>query len=148
MKHILGKVSTFVGALVLASAACAAETPLTLEGVKIVTAEEAKAMQDRGVPLIDTRVASEYAEKTIKGAKSVPYREKSEKAVSFDRKQDNFDVAKLPADKAAPVVFFCNAGECWKSYKSATVARDAGYKQVYWLRGGMPEWSAKGLPTQ
>ena len=28
------------------------------------------------------------------------------------------------------------------------LARDAGYKQVYWLRGGLPEWIAKGLPTQ
>ena len=26
--------------------------------------------------------------------------------------------------------------------------QDAGYTQVHWLRGGMPEWTAKGLPTQ
>jgi rhodanese-related sulfurtransferase len=78
----------------------------------------------------------------------VPYKEKSAKAVDFDRKQDQFELAKLPADKNAPLVFFCNAGECWKSYKASVVARDAGYKQVYWLRGGIPEWTAKGLPTQ
>lgn len=128
--------------------ALAGETPARLDGVKVVTAEEAKKMLDKGVPLIDARVAAEYAEKTIKGAKSVPYREKSAKAVDFDRKQDQFDLAKLPADKNAPLVFFCNAGECWKSYKASVLARDAGYKQVHWLRGGMPEWTAKGLPTQ
>jgi rhodanese-related sulfurtransferase len=126
----------------------AAETPTKLDGVKVVTAAEAKPMLDKGVPFVDARVAAEYAEKTIKGAKSVPYREKSAKAVDFDRTQDQFDLAKLPSDKAAPVVFFCNAGECWKSYKAAVLARDAGYKQVYWLRGGIPEWTAKGLPTQ
>ena len=135
-------------ALGTVSIAGAAETPPSLQGVKVITAQEGKPMLDKGVPFIDARVAAEYAEKTIKGAKSIPYREKSAKAVDFDRTQDQFDLAKLPADKAAPVVFFCNAGECWKSYKAAVLARDAGYKQVYWLRGGMPEWTSKGLPTQ
>jgi rhodanese-related sulfurtransferase len=105
-------------------------------------------MLDRGVPVIDTRVAAEYADKTIKGAKSVPYREKSAKDVGFDRGVDQFDLGKLPADKNAPVVFFCNAGECWKSYKASVLARDAGHKQIYWMRGGLPEWVSKGLPTQ
>jgi len=129
-------------------AALAADTPDTLAGVKIVSAEEALKMAGRGVPLIDTRVATEYADKTIKGAKSVPYREKSAKEVRFDRSKDEFDLARLPSDKNAPLVFFCNSGECWKSYKASVVARDAGYKQIHWLRGGMPEWVAKGLPTQ
>lgn len=141
--------TALAGMLVFAaSIASAAETPVRLDGVKIVTAPEAKAMLDRGVPFIDARVATEYAEKTIKGAKNVPYREKSAKAVDFDRAQDQFDLARLPGDKNAPIVFFCNAGECWKSYKASVLARDAGYKQVHWLRGGMPEWTAKGLPTQ
>lgn len=128
--------------------ALAADTPATLAGVKIVSAEAALKMAGQGVPLIDTRVATEYADKTIKGAKSVPYREKSAKEVKFDRSKDEFDLSKLPSDKNAPLVFFCNSGECWKSYKASVVARDAGYKQVHWLRGGMPEWVSKGLPTQ
>jgi rhodanese-related sulfurtransferase len=144
-------VTGMAGALVVGLAslgASAAETPATIDGVKVVTAEQAKAMLDKGVPFIDARVASEYAEKTIKGAKSVTYHEKSAKAVDFDRNLDQFDVSKLPADKNAPFVVFCNSGECWKSYKAAVVSRDAGYKQIQWLRGGMPEWVAKGLPTQ
>lgn len=151
-RGVRGVAAAMVSALVLGlgvvSGASAAETPTKLDGVKVVTAAEAKQMLDRGVPLIDTRVATEYAEKTIKGAKSIPYREKSAKDVKFDRTQDKFDLSKLPSDKNAPVVFFCNAGECWKSYKASVLALDAGYKQVHWLRGGMPEWTAKGLPTQ
>ena len=143
-----GLVSALVLGLGVVSGARAAETPTKLDGVKVVTAAEAKQMLDRGVMLVDTRVATEYAEKTIKGAKSIPYREKSAKDVKFDRTQDKFDLSKLPSDKNAPVVFFCNAGECWKSYKASVLALDAGYKQVHWLRGGMPEWTAKGLPTQ
>lgn len=124
------------------------ETPATLTGVKVVTASEAKKLQEGGAPMIDTRVAAEFAEKSIKGATSVPYKEKSAKAVSFDASQDQFDLTKLPADKNALVVLFCNAGECWKSYKAAVVAQKAGYTKLHWLRGGMPEWVAKGLPTQ
>lgn len=126
----------------------AAETPTTLAGVKVVSADEVKRMLDAGTPVIDTRVTAEYAEKTIKGARSVPYREKSAKAVSFDATQDQFDLSKLPSDKAAPLVFFCNAGECWKSYKASVVAQKAGWTKIHWFRGGMPEWTAKGLPTQ
>jgi rhodanese-related sulfurtransferase len=128
--------------------ASAANTPDKLDGVKVVTAEQARDLQGKGVPMIDTRVAAEYAEKSVKGATSVPYREKSAKDVNFDRAVDGFDLTKLPADKNAAVVFFCNAGECWKSYKAAVLARDAGHKQINWFRGGMPEWTAKGLPTQ
>jgi rhodanese-related sulfurtransferase len=126
----------------------ASETPATLAGVKNVGADEVKKMLDGGVPVIDTRVATEYAEKTIKGAKSVPYKEKSAKDVGFDASLDQFDLTKLPTDKGAPLVFFCNAGECWKSYKASVVAAKAGYSKVHWFRGGMPEWSSKGLPTQ
>lgn len=130
------------------SAAIAAETPASLAGVKNVGAEEVKKLLDSGVPVIDTRVAAEYAEKTIKGAVSVPYKEKSAKDAGFDASQDQFDLAKLPTNKSAPLVFFCNSGECWKSYKASVVALKAGYTKINWFRGGFPEWSGKGLPTQ
>lgn len=135
-------------AVACALPAMAAETPATLAGTKVVSADEAKKLQDGGALMIDTRVAAEYAEKTIKGAKSVPYKEKSAKEVGFDASQDQFDLSKLPADKATPMVLFCNAGECWKSYKGSVAAVKAGYSKIYWLRGGVPEWTAKGLPTQ
>lgn len=126
----------------------AAQTPTSLDGVTVVSADDVKKLLDAGVPVIDTRVAAEYAEKTIKGAKSVPYKEKSAKSPDFDASLDRFDLAKLPAEKSAPVVFFCNAGECWKSYKASVLATRAGYTQVRWFRGGVPEWTSKGLPTQ
>ena len=126
----------------------AAETPTSIPGVTVITAEVAKKMQDSGAPMIDARVPAEFAEKTIKGAKNVPYKEKSEKAIDYDASKDSFDLSKLPADKAKPIVFFCNGPECWKSYKAATTAKNAGYSKVYLMRGGFPEWSSKGLPTE
>ena len=46
-----------------------------------------------------------------------------------------------------PTVFLCNGPECWKSYKASHQAVALGFKTVYWFRGGMPEWRAKGLAT-
>lgn len=135
-------------AFTCAGIAAAAQTPATLPGVTLASADQVKKLLDSGVPVIDTRVANEFAEKTIKGAKSVPYKEKSAKAPDFDAAQDNFDLSKLPADKKSPLVFFCNAGECWKSYKASVVASKAGWTSVHWFRGGLPEWVSKGLPTQ
>jgi rhodanese-related sulfurtransferase len=125
--------------------ALADETPTTLAGVKVVSAEEARKLQADGALLIDTR---DYAPRTAAGAISVPYKEKSAREEGFDPTGDTFDLGKLPTDKAAPVVFFCNAGECWKSYKASVVALKLGYTQIYWMRGGYPEWAAQGLPTQ
>ena len=133
---------------VAAFAAQAQHTPEKLDGVKIVTAEEVQKLMAAGVPVIDTRVANEYAEEHVKGAKSVPYKEKSAKSTDFDAKLDSFDLAKLPADKKAPLVLYCNAGECWKSYKASVVAMRGGYTSIHWFRGGMPEWKAKKLPTE
>lgn len=123
-------------------------TPESIPGTTVVTAEKAKAMAESGVLIVDTRVANEYVEQHIKGAVNVPYKEKSAKSVNFDASQDSFDLSKLPADKSTPVIFYCNAGECWKSYKSSVLAVRAGYKKIHWLRGGIPEWKAKGFPVE
>jgi len=124
------------------------ETPRTLDGATVVSAEEAKALMDDGVLMVDARVAHEYAEEYIKGAVNVPYKEKSAKRVDYDASLDRFDLSKLPGDKSTPMIFYCNAGRCWKSYKACKVAIRAGYSRVYWLRGGIPEWKAKGLPVE
>lgn len=144
------------GMLILASSvslifggnAVAADTPAGLDGVTVVDVAKAKALNDGGAKMIDTRVAAEYAEGHIAGAISVPYKEKSPKTADADLSQDGFDLGKLPTDKNAALVMYCNGPECWKSYKGAKAAIKAGWKKVNWFRGGFPEWKAKGLPTE
>lgn len=126
----------------------AEETPASLQGVSVVSAEQVKDLMAKGVPVVDTRVANEFAEAHIKGAISVPYKEKSAKSASFNASEDTFDLSKLPADKNSDIVFYCNSGTCWKSYKASAVAVKAGYSKVHWFRGGYPEWKGKGLPTE
>lgn len=131
--------------LILAVPAFCNDTPESLDGVKVVTADEAKDLMAKGAKLFDTRVATEFAEEHIKGAVSVPYGEKSKKEVAFDAAADKFDDSKLPADN---MIFQCNGKECWKSYKAAKWAHGKGKKNLYWFRGGFPEWKAKGYPTE
>ncbi len=122
---------------IFANPAFAGDTPHGLAGVKIINATEVKELMAAGVPLYDVRVVSEYAEEHIKGATSLPYKEKSKKDIDYDAAQDGFDDTKLPAAK---MIFYCNAGECWKSYKASKWAVAKGKKEVYWFRTGIPEW--------
>jgi rhodanese-related sulfurtransferase/ABC-type phosphate/phosphonate transport system substrate-binding protein len=122
-------------------------TPSQLPGATIVTASEVVALQQKGVPLIDVRIAKEYQEKHIRGAVSIPYDEKSLKDVAFDAALDAW-AGPEKLDKNLPVIFQCNGPECWKSYKAARVALTKGFKTVYWFRGGYPEWESAGLPVE
>jgi rhodanese-related sulfurtransferase len=140
-------VALFVG-IGVSGAAQAADVPPALTGAQLVGPDDVSKAQSTGAVLIDTRVAAEYAEGHIKGAISVPYREKSDKAVSFDPGQDEFNLAKLPPNKAAAVVMYCNGPECWKSFKASTVAMKAGYTNILWYREGFPNWKAKGMPIE
>jgi rhodanese-related sulfurtransferase len=124
------------------------ETPTSVSGVKVVTADEASKLQSAGATVVDTRVAAEYAEGHIKGAVSVPYREKSAKAATFNAAEDEFNLSKLPADKNAAIVFYCNGPTCWKSFKSSVVSARVGYTNVYWFRDGLHVWKAKGLAVE
>lgn len=139
----------FAGSLALTSSLtlAAEETPDSIPGGTFVTVDQAKAQFDKGALFIDARVPAEYAEKHIKGALSVVYKETHKKVAKLDPK-DSFDLSKLPADKAKPMVFYCNGSPCWRGYKGADAAIKAGYKKVSWFRDGLPAWEAKGLPTE
>lgn len=125
-------------------------TPAALPGVPRITAQEAHKLQASGALVVDTRTAKEFQTRRIRGAVHAAYVEKSLKDVAFNAAQDDFRALdSLP--KLAPtqaLIFACNGAECWKSYKAAKVASTKGFKAVYWLRGGLPEWAENGLPTE
>jgi rhodanese-related sulfurtransferase len=74
--------------------------------------------------------------------------EKSVKAVSYDPSVDRFDLSQLPADKSAKLIFHSHGVSGWKGYKASAAAVKAGYKNVYFFRGGFAEWVAKGFPME
>ena len=141
-------------AMLLASLACVAQgnppaTPPTLAGGKVVSADEAKKLLDaKKAVFVDTRSAMNFGKGHVPGAVSLQYGEKSEFAENFDASKDRFDLAKLPPDKNAALVFYSHGPTGWKSYKAAVLAVRAGYKSVNYLRGGMDEWETRKYPVE
>jgi PQQ-dependent catabolism-associated CXXCW motif protein len=39
-----------------------------------------------------------------------------------------------------PLIFYCAGPQCWEGYNAALRAREAGYANVYWYRGGLEAW--------
>ncbi len=121
-------------------------TPAQLPGATRVTAIEVGDLIKKGAQVVDVRSDKECRERRIRGALCVPYVEKSLKDVAFDSAADDFSgIAKL--DMAKTLVFACNGAECWKSYKASQIAVAKGFKNVYWFRGGLPEWLNAGMPV-
>ncbi len=120
-------------------------TPRSLPGATVVDAKAVGELLNAGATYVDTRTEAEFKAGHVPGAVLLPYNEKSAKDADFDAAQDRFEVAKLGANREAPLIFACNGAECWKSYKAAQAAVKAGYRKVYWFRGGFPEWRSAGL---
>lgn len=97
-------------------------------------AELPKDMEVKGtVLLIDSRPAARrYDNGHIPTAINIP-------ETQFDKLAN-----KLPADKAAPLIFYCQGVECDLSHKSAFKAQALGYTNIKVYPAGQPEWEAKG----
>jgi rhodanese-related sulfurtransferase len=123
-------------------------TPEVLPGAAIVTAEQVKKLMQQGVPLFDVRPQSHYRAGHIPNAVNVTYQMNSPKETEYDDAVDRFDIARLPKDKNAPMIFQCNGAECWYSYKASRYMIKRGYKNIYWFRTGLPAWKGAGYPIR
>ena len=123
-------------------------TPTALPGAKLVTAADVRDLIAKGTPVFDVRVEEEYQKAHIPGARSLTYQESSAKEVGFDPGDDQWATNRLPKDKNAAFIVYCDGTICWRGYKAASMAVKAGYKNVYWFRGGFPEWREAGMPTE
>ena len=88
-----------------------------------------KALADKAdIVLIDSRPERTVEKGGIPGAINIP--------------DNKFDAAKLPADKAKQLIFFCGGLACDLSDKSAHKAKALGYKNVRVYVEGYPGWAA------
>lgn len=86
-----------------------------------------------GVMIIDSRPAArQYDPGHIPGAVNIPDSQ-------FDKQ-----VAKLPADKATLLLFYCGGVDCILSHNSAFKAEKLGYTDIKVYPAGMPDWQANG----
>jgi rhodanese-related sulfurtransferase len=131
-----------LGVAILAAAMSITAPPAAadhLAAVTVVGADQLKRWIDAGKPmmLVDSRVASEYKTGHIPTAQNIL-------AAAMEKER-----ARLPANKHAMLVFYCNGWpECKKSHEAASKVVEWGYQNVFWLRDGLPAWQAKGYPVE
>ena len=127
---------SFFSTLLFAFAAIAA-IPVALaaeeaaSSYKTINTEDLKAWLDRkpkDLVVVDARNPEEYQEVHIKGAISIP-----------EPKWDEYKHL-LPAERSAPIVFYCNGVKCGKSRKAAKKATAMGYGNIWVYAEGMPVW--------
>ena len=59
-----------------------------------------------------------------------------------------YDLARLPAERATTLIFYCSSTWCSAAKTAARRARDAGYGDVGVLPVGIKGWKASGQPVE
>lgn len=123
-------------------------TPRSLEGIKRwSTADLVHSISQNARPvLIDVAAAGPM----IPGALNFIHA-----GLAFDDPKAEADYAErfrqmmlaAAPDMKQPLVFYCASSQCWLSVNAAMRARQLGYEQVAWYRGGVAAWTQAGLPT-
>ncbi|MBK8869655.1 MAG: rhodanese-like domain-containing protein [Elusimicrobia bacterium] len=100
-----------------------------------VTATEAtKILEDSGTFLLDVRTPGEYQSGHLANATLIPVQELEQR------------LADLPADKERTVLVYCRSGN--RSVSAAKILGRQGYKKILNLKGGILEWTRRGLPVE
>jgi len=133
LASLLLQASLVLGQDVEVTSAVAAQNKTTYS---LINTEELKQLleHDAAMTVIDARNPEEYQEVHIKGAINIPEKEFAQYA------------SRLPLDRKAQLVFYCNGVKCGKSGKAAQKALEQGYENVLIYAEGMPVWEEMGLP--
>jgi rhodanese-related sulfurtransferase len=123
-------------------------TPKELDGIqRWNTAQLAQALQQTERPVvIDTAHVGPVIPGALNFIKSGLAFDNSQADTAYTGRFRHMLNSAAP-DLNQPVVFYCTDSECWLSVNAAMRARQLGYTQVIWYRGGMKAWMQAGLPT-
>ncbi|MDX2505984.1 MAG: rhodanese-like domain-containing protein [Gammaproteobacteria bacterium] len=112
-------------------------SPMSVNGSKAVTTEEAKKLFDDGVLFVDVRSSKAWNSGRISDA------------VLLDIKS-NFTEQSLLAEakKPDPVVIYCNGEDCLRSAKATEMAVGWGFTNLYYFRDGYPAWKNASYPVE
>jgi rhodanese-related sulfurtransferase len=81
--------------------------------------------------IIDSRIKSDRRQGFITGSISLP-----------DTETNCASLLAL-TDESTPTIFYCNGPKCRRSDRAVSIAKDCGYTNLYWFRGGFEEWKEK-----
>lgn len=115
-----------------------AKPPVKLAAHESISLDEVQKLVAMGPEkgkyfLYDSRPTPRFMEGAIPTAVNLPF-------PAFDK-----NLAKLPTDKAALVIFYCSGKTCNMSPGSLTKAKALGYTNVKVFIDGMPAWTKKNV---
>jgi len=128
----------FFAALLLMPVVASEKAPLTIKrGAVSINAEKVIALVEKyeDLVLIDSRAKNAIKTGYIEG--SIHLTDINTYGASLAKRIPNY---------TTPVVFYAANVRSEQSIKAAKIAAAEGYTQVYWMKGGMATWKAKGLP--
>lgn len=108
-----------------------------VKGATKVSVAEAKALQERGVPLIDVRAHSDYANGHLPGAVNL--------SLIVDLSRETLATVAGPNDE---VVLYCHGKYCPVSAYASAKAVKWGWTHVFYFAGGFPAWQDAGYPVE
>jgi rhodanese-related sulfurtransferase len=109
-------------------------SPDTIDGSTTINAESLiqLAHDDEDLVIIDSRISSDRLQGFIDGSISLP-----------DTETDCVSLLPIISRKNTATVFYCNGPKCRRSDRAVDIARECGYHNIYWFRGGFEEWQNK-----
>lgn len=141
------KVSTFVHEHEVISNS----QPLEVPGGRTINTEQIKLLKDQLI-LIDVMAPGDkrgiYGEmKGISGAFWLPTAgDRSSRKSNAD--MESYLEKVTGGDKSKALVFYCTGARCGRSANAAARAKEMGYSDTLWYRGGMASWMAAGGATE
>lgn len=109
-------------------------SPQTIEGSTIIDAESLiqLAQENSNLVIIDSRMRADRRQGYIANSISLP-----------DTETDCTSLFRLIDRKNTATVFYCNGPKCQRSDNAIKIAKECGYTNIYWFRGGFEEWIKK-----
>ncbi len=109
-------------------------SPESIEGSTTIDAESLiqLAQEHDNLIIIDSRIRADRRQGYIADSVSLP-----------DTDTDCSSLFRIIYRKNTPTVFYCNGPKCQRSDHAIRIAKECGYTNIYWLRGGFEEWINK-----
>jgi PQQ-dependent catabolism-associated CXXCW motif protein len=126
-----------------------ANTPRTIPGgIVVATKDLGEIINNIPPPILIDALEGPHLS-TIPGAVRIPFAGRAGDWSDQAQRQlkvrlDNLTNGNLDAT----LVFFCAGAQCWESYNASLRAMHAGYRHVYWYRGGLASWQEGEFKTQ
>ncbi|MBX3617462.1 rhodanese-like domain-containing protein [Nitrosomonas sp.] len=111
------------------------EAPEFIAGARTIGTETAKLLLDKEYYFIDVRGREDFNAGHIPGAFHLP--------VKSDFNEQNLIAI---AEKAQPLVIYCNGISCLGSSAATTKAVEWGWINIFYYREGIPGWRQHGYP--